>query len=348
MVNYWLEMGVDGFRCDVIHSISKDFSAPEGGGIGPHLHEYLHELHTRAFGPHGALTIGETWNLTAAQMLELTGRTRGELTAAFQFEHLMLGRENGDKFRRSAFDRAAFTDILARWDKALRDDGCPVLVLENHDQPRALSRFGDSRYPRESATMLAALVYGMRGIAVVYQGQELGLENPVFPALDAYRDIETIHAAQALAGTLDETALLDALNFGSRDNARVPMPWSGAPNGGFTTGTPWISASFDPQRTVAAEEADPDSVLQFYRRLLRLRQADAVLRRGDFTLLLNEGGTVVYRRSLGADVRLVVARFSDAEAPLPEIVPPEAECLLCNYPDPGAALRPYEARILKV
>ncbi|MBQ9414709.1 MAG: alpha-glucosidase [Clostridia bacterium] len=347
MINYWLDMGVDGFRCDVINSISKDFTA-DAPGMGPHLHEYLHELHVKALGPHGALTVGETWGMTPAQTLLMTSEARGELTMTFQFEHLMLGRVGWDKFRRCDVDRKAFVDILAKWEYGLKDDGYPVLVMENHDQPRALSRFGDDRYPFESATMLAALLYGMRGVAVVYEGQELGLANPTFPTLADYRDIETINAYHEMENDYDEQTLLEMMNFGSRDNSRVPMPWDGSAHAGFTTGTPWIVADFDPTKTVAAEEADENSVLWFYRKLFRLRQNDPVLLHGDFELLQNEDGTAVYRREKDGDVRLVVVRFADTPAPLPTIVPANTEALLANYPNGGDTLRPYEARILKI
>lgn len=350
MVNYWLDMGVDGFRCDVINSISKDFSAPHGGGIGPHLHEYLHELHERALKPHGALTVGETWGLTPEQTLELTGDARGELTMSFQFEHLLLGRVGGDKFLRCPVDRKAFVDILSKWQEGLKNDGYPVLVMENHDQPRALSRFGDSAYPYESATMLAMLLYGMRGVPFLYQGQELGLSDPVFHSLSEYRDIETLNAYTAMRGTYSDEELLPMLNFGSRDNSRVPMPWSDAPNGGFTSGTPWIKTNVDPARTAEAEETDPRSVLHFYRRLLSLRKQNNCLRRGDFTLLKNDDGTVLYRRACGDSTVLVLCRFADSPAPVPALVPKSAALLFGNYEnaDAHAPLRPYEARLLTV
>lgn len=346
MVNYWLDMGVDGFRCDVINNISKDL---EKGvlGMGPHQHEYLHELYEKAFGPHGALTIGETWGLTPEQTLAMTGEARGELTATFQFEHILLGRVGGDKFLECEVDRKAFTDILAKWEYGLKDDGYPVLVMENHDQPRALSRFGDEKYPFESATMLAVLLYGMRGIAVIYEGQELGLSNPKFKKLSDYRDIETLNAYRELQSGYDEKTLLDMMNFGSRDNARVPMPWDGSRHAGFTSGTPWIEADFDPQRTVAAEDADGGSVLNFYRRLFALRQNDAVLLHGEFELLENENGTVLYSRKKDGETRYIAVRFADTRSPLPALLPRNAECILCNYADAPGELRPYEARIYK-
>lgn len=219
--------------------------------------------------------------------------------------------------------------------------------MENHDQPRALSRFGDEEYPFESATMLAVLLYGMRGIAVIYEGQELGLSNPRFEKLSDYRDIETLNAYRDLKNDFDEKALLKMMNFGSRDNSRVPMPWDGSEHAGFTAGTPWIEAGFDAKRTVAAEDAYGGSVLNFYRRLFALRQSDAVLLHGGFELLENENGTVLYSREKDGETRYIAVRYANTPAPLPARLPRNAECILCNYASAADKLRPYEARICK-
>ncbi len=349
MVNYWLDMGVDGFRCDVINSISKDFESPYGGGNGPRLHEYLHELHEKALGPHKAFTVGETWGLTPKQALVLTGEARGELTTTFQFEHLLLGRIGGDKFAPEPLDKTAFTDILAKWEYGLAADSYPVLVMENHDQPRALSRFGDLNYPFESATMLATLLYGMRGIPFIYQGQELGLANPTFTAMSEYRDIETINAYKELkeSGKFTEEELLAKMQYGSRDCARTPMPWSMGENGGFTEGTPWIKARADKGFTVEEQEADPNSVLNYYRRLLALRKSEPALAEGEFQLLLNEQGTVVYTRQWQDEKIFVACRFADTEAELPAAVPKNGTLLLSNYQATGSTLLPYQAVIIK-
>ena len=350
MINYWLDMGVDGFRCDVINNISKDFSSPYAGGIGPHLHEYLHELHVRALGPHKALTIGETWGLTPEQALALTGAARGELTTTFQFEHLLLGRVNGDKFDPEPVDRKAYVDILAKWENGLKDDGYPVLVMENHDQPRALSRFGDrGKYPFESATMLAAMLYGMRGIAVIYQGQELGLHDPTFRTMDEYRDIETIHAYNELkaTGKWTQEELLAKMQFGSRDCGRTPVPWTTGAHGGFTTGTPWIKTQIDAGFTVQEQEADAHSVLHFYREMLRIRKSEPCLRDGEFTLLENNvSGVSVYTRSCGKETVYVVCNFSGEDNPLPACVP-DGVVLLANYGGKAGKLRPFEALWVK-
>ncbi len=349
MINYWLDMGVAGFRCDVINSLAKD----DDGNVvfGDRLHSYLHQLHEEALGPHGALTIGETWGLTPAQALALTGEARGELTATFQFEHLLLGRIDGDKWRREPVDRTVYMDIFAKWEEGLKDDGYPVLVMENHDQPRALSRFGDrDKFPYESATMLGGMLYGMRGIAVIYQGQELGLHDPTFNTIDEYRDIETINAYDELkaTGEFTEEELIDKMQFGSRDCGRTPIPWTTGKNGGFTDGTPWIKTQVDPGFTVEEQENNERSVLNFYRRMLALRQSDPCLKDGAFALLLNENNTSVYTRTLGDETVYVVSRFDETEAPMPACVPENAQVMLSNYDVVDmTTLKPYQVTWFK-
>ncbi len=346
MINFWLDMGVDGFRCDVINYISKDLSSPYGTCNGPRLHEYLHQLHEYALAPHKAITVGETWGLSPEQALMLTGEARGELTMSFQFEHLLLGRINGDKFDPEPVDRKAYMDILAKWEYGLANDGFPVLVMENHDQPRALSRFGDrENYPYESATMLAAMLYGMRGVPFIYQGQELGLHDPTFNSIDEYRDIETINAYNEYKenGRFPEEELLDRMQFGSRDCGRTPIPWTTGKNGGFTEGTPWIKTQVDKGFTVEEQDNDEDSVLNFYRRMLAVRKSEKCILDGEFKLLLNENNVGVYSQTLGDEVMYVVYRFDDAECPMPDIIPENARVILSNYKTTGKTLRPYEA-----
>ena len=349
MINYWLDMGVDGFRCDVINNISKDFTRAYAGGNGPRLHEYLHELHVKALEPHGAFTVGETWGLTPAQALDLTSEERGELTTTFQFEHLLLGRVNGDKFDPEPVDRKAFVDILAKWEYGLSEDSYPVLVMENHDQPRALSRFGDKNYPYESATMLASLLYGMRGVIFIYQGQELGLHDPIFNSLDEYRDIETLNAYRDLKslGKFSDEELLRKMQFGSRDCGRTPIPWTTEKEGGFTNGTPWIKTQVDKGYTVEEQDGDEKSVLNFYRRLLSVRRNTACMGDGRFELLLNDGKTSVYARTLDGETVYVVTRFDENECVIPECVPTDAKVILNNYDSFGNTLKPYQSVWLK-
>ncbi|MBR4278741.1 MAG: hypothetical protein IKT34_01065, partial [Clostridia bacterium] len=330
----------------VINNISKDFTRPYAGGNGPRLHEFLHELHLRALEPHGAFTVGETWGLTPAQALDLTGEARGELTTTFQFEHLLLGLVNGDKFDPEPVYRKAFVDILAKWENGLANDSYPVLVMENHDQPRALSRFGDrEKYPYESATMLAMLIYGMRGIPFIYQGQELGLHDPTFSSIEEYRDIETINAYNELkaTGKFIEDELIAKMQFGSRDCGRTPMPWSTESEGGFTNGTPWIKTQVDSGFTVEEQEKNEKSVLNLYRKLIKLRKEMPALADGEFELLLNENGLSVYTRKADGETIYVVSRFDETEIAMPDCVPAGMTVILNNYDSVGDTLKPYQS-----
>ncbi len=349
MVNFWLDMGVDGFRCDVINNISKDFSRSYGGGNGPRLHEFLNELSERSFIPHGALTVGETWGLTPKQVLELTGENRNELTLSFQFEHLLLGRRGGDKFIRDEVERQKFVDILAKWENGLADDGFPVLVMENHDQPRALSRFGDEKYPFESATMLAMLLFGMRGMPFIFQGQELGLPNPIFSSIDEFRDIETLNAFAELkaSGEFSDGELLAKMQFGSRDNARTPICWDCSENGGFSSRAPWIKTHIYPENTVHAQQSNENSVFNFYKKLIKIRKENPIFIDGKFELLFNKNDLSIYTLTLDDEKLYVVANFSDSKKTLHNIIPKDANVILNNYLTFEKTLLPYQAVWLK-
>lgn len=353
MINYWLDMGVDGFRCDVINSISKDFTAPYGGGIGPHLHEYLHELNRKAFAPHGAMTVGETWGLTPETALDFTGADRQELTMTFQFDHVCCGWD-GSKFKKGKFDAKMFVGLLAHWQAGLNGRGWNTLVNENHDLPRSVSQFGDETvYVRESAKMLATLLYGMQGTPYIYQGQELGLINPHFGDISEYDDIETINAYHELAKKYEIPKVLKMLNDGSRDNSRVPMPWDGSKNAGFTAGKPWIkSGDYPAFMTAERERSDENSVFQYYKKLIALKKTDECLIYGDFRLLKNEHNVCVYERSYNGKKRIVICLFGTNAQSIANIygIRPGG-VVLSNYPDAAIgeriALRPYEAMIVK-
>lgn len=353
MANYWLDLGVDGFRCDAINCISKDLSVPACGAIGPHLHEYLHELNRKAFAPHEAMTVGETWGLTPEQALDFIGADRQELTMTFQFDHICCGWENG-KFKKGKFDPAAFVDMLAKWQNGLNGKGWNALFNENHDLPRSVSRFGnETTHVKESAKMLATLVYCMQGTPYIYQGQELGLINPRFDDISEYRDIETINAYKEMKDEYTYSELLKMLNLGSRDNARVPMPWNESENEGFTSGTPWINAGNYPVfMTAERERNDKDSVFQYYKKLIALKKSEECLIYGDFKLITNENDVCVYERNYSGEKIVVLCLFGDNQRSIENTLGlQKGNLLLSNYPDADIAdkinLRPYEAMIVR-
>ncbi len=313
MMRWWLDRGVDGFRMDVINMISKDTSLPDavprpgsmyGRGdqyfsCGPRNHEFLQEMYREVFagrntavgttgGAH-VLTVGEMPGVTIPQALLFTEPERHELDMVFQFEHVQLDI-GADKFHLRPLHLPDLKASLANWQAGLAGRGWNSLYWGNHDQPRAVSRFGDDGAHRvASAKTLATVLHLHQGTPYVYQGEELGMANAPFAAIGDFRDIETLnyYAQAAARGDVDLAALLAAMLKMSRDQARTPVQWDASPHAGFTTGTPWIAVNPDyVSVNAAAEVGQPGSVFEHYRRLIELRHTDPVITDGDFELLL--------------------------------------------------------------
>jgi oligo-1,6-glucosidase len=373
MMRWWLDRGVDGFRMDVINMISKDVGPdgalhdgpPRPGGTlgdgsasylcGPRIHEFLQEMHREVFAGRDAvlLTVGEMPGVTLEQARLFTDPACGEVDMVFQFEH--VGLDHGpSKWDLRPLRIRDLKASLGRWQTGLAEAGWNSLYWDNHDQPRAVSRFGDDspRYRRDSATCLATLLHLHRGTPYVYQGEELGMANFPFAAIGDFRDVESINQyAAAVAAGQAEDGVLRALRRMSRDNARTPVQWDASPSAGFTTGTPWLPVNPDHVSWNAeAQRDDPRSVLAHYRRLIALRHSDDVVALGDFTMLLPEHEEVyAFRRSLGGAALLVVCNLGRTAYPLASLLPEAigAELVLGNLADAGDALRPWEARVLR-
>ncbi len=330
MMRWWLDRGVDGFRMDVVNFISKDPALPDGAVTGdgplgdgsphfvcgPRIHDHLQEMHREVFAryPGRLLTVGEMPGVTVEQARLFTDPARAEVDMVFQFEH--VGLDHG----RHKFDLRPLrlTDLkasLGRWQTELADTGWNSLYWNNHDQPRAVSRFGDDspRHRVRSATALATVLHLHRGTPYVYQGEELGMANAPFHTIDDFRDIETLnHYAQSLRAGEKPEDVLPGLRAMGRDNARTPMQWDASPHGGFTTGTPWLPVNPDHSEVnAAAARANPASVYHHYRRLIALRHGEPAVVHGDFTMLLPDDERVyAFTRRYGGTVLLVVANLS--------------------------------------
>jgi oligo-1,6-glucosidase len=381
MMRWWLDRGVDGFRMDVINMISKDTSLPDttprpgsryGPGdqyftCGPRNHEFLQEMYREVFAGRDAqdkhvLTVGEMPGVTIPQAVDFTAPGRHELDMVFQFEHVELD-EGADKFDLRPLRLPDLKASLANWQAGLAGRGWNSLYWGNHDQPRAVSRFGDDgAYRVASAKTLATVLHLHQGTPYVYQGDELGMVNAPFAAIGDFRDIETLnyYAQAATRGDVDLATLLTAIRKMSRDQARTPVQWDTSANAGFTTGTPWIAVNPDyPEVNAAAQVGQPGSVYEHYRRLIELRHADPLITDGGFELLLPDHPAIwaFLRRGQDADGRhgelLVAANFSaDVTA---AVLPLDAEwadatVVLTNLtdggplqPPPDLKLRPWES-----
>lgn len=375
LMGRWLDRGVDGFRLDVINFVSKDVDA--GGGLrdapaapgqvladgrdgfvnGPRLEEYLQELDQRVFERttrrgEPVVSIGEMPDVTIDLARRITAREEGSLDMVFSFEHVDLDHEPGDKWRSRPTRPAEAVANLARWQIGI-GSGWNSLYWSNHDQPRAVSRWGDpDRFRVASAKTLGTVLHLMRGTPFIYQGEELGLPGARWRNRADLRDVESLnYLASAVAAGEPERDVLERIACVGRDNARTPMPWDGSPQGGFTTGNPWIAMAPGHRGLDAqSQEADGASVLAHYRALIALRHEHSVIVEGTFTLLEGtDPDTVVYRRELTGVSLLVVARLASTGGALPALGPAaDGRLLLSTHPEAGsrAHLEPWESRVL--
>lgn len=330
MINRWLDRGVDGFRMDVISALAKAPGLPDGKGEGyvftpeyfafqPRLHDYLREMRRRCFDGRQCMCVGETTFVTTQNANSVVGDGR-ELDLLFQFDFMDVDGQDG-KWNVIPFDLKKFKDILVRWQEAIDWN---TLFWGNHDQPRVVSRFGSTATEAlrvQSAKMLATAMYLLRGTPFLYQGEEIGMTNFPFRSEEELRDVESLNLlAQARREGREAWAWNGILHKG-RDNARTPMQWEDAPQAGFTTGQPWIAVNPNYHDiNVRKAQADPNSILCFYRELLALRQRENALLRGTFHLLLPEHPQLLaYERVFGRDRVIVCCNFSSR----PAVLPPE-------------------------
>lgn len=371
LMRFWLDKGIDGFRMDVINYISKTPEMPDGPMMnrlygnfrpyclnGPRVHEFLQEMNREVLSHYDVMTVGETPGVSVEQAQRYTGPDEHELNMVFQFAHVNLDYDENGKWTLKRVPLDGLRRVLSEWQTGLHGKGWNSLYLNNHDQPRMVSRFGDDSTEAlrsASAKMLGVLMHMMQGTPYVYQGEELGMTNVAFPDISDYRDIDTLNAWNEMTGELGVSPehMLACIHRRSRDNARTPMQWSAAPNAGFTTGTPWIGVNPNYETINAeAQENDPDSVLCFYRRLIALRRELPIITEGDYTLLLADHPQVfAYQRSWQGQRLYVICSFSAQTFDAPEILPYcGGRLLLCNYAPDGdtQTLRPYEARVYLV
>ena len=364
IMRFWLDMGVDGFREDVITFISKHPQLPDGipflpaiNGLpyykdGPNLLTYLREFR-EVVREYGAIQIGEAPMTPVGTALRyLSGEDR-VLDMMIQFD-TMTADCFLTEYVHHDFWLRKLKRAFSRWQYALQGKAWNALYLENHDHPRVISRYGSEAFWRESGTMLAASYIFQQGTPFLYQGQEIGMTNIRLPSIDMYEDVASIQTYHRFYKHQSEEKRMRRIHMASRDSARTPMQWSGAPNAGFSEVQPWFHVNPNyPEVNVEREEGDPNSILNFYRRCLHLRKSSQTLLTGAYREHdpLN-GKLYLYERYGGEERFLVVCSFSEKEEGFrfPKGFDGSgAELMLCNYPEEGAAdsLRPYEARVFR-
>ena len=335
MMRWWVTRGVDGFRMDVINLISKPEWLTGGGPLpeiaphhsmqnGPRLNDFLQEMHREVgLSENSLFTVGEMPGATVEVAQSVTDPARHELNMVFTFEHVDLDRvPGGHKWDLAPLELPALKENLAHWQVGLENAGWNSLYWDNHDQPRAVSRFGDDapEFRVASAKTLATVLHLHKGTPYVYQGEEVGMTNAPFQRIEDYEDIESInHYTLASADGVPEETILHSLLVKSRDHARTPMQWDSSENAGFTSGTPWFALNPNyPEINAEAVVNDPDSVFHHYRKLIELRHSDQAVREGRFQLLLADHSQIwAFTRTLGDRVLLVVANCSSEDVEIP-------------------------------
>jgi len=326
IMRFWLDKGVSGFRMDVIPFISKrdglpdltdqQLAAPEHVyADGPRIHRYLHDLNRTALAPYGAMSVGEAFGVDFVRAPLFTDGRRDELSMIFHFDAVRLDR---DGWRRKAWTLPALKAVYAAIDRSAGEHGWATSFLGNHDNPRVVSHFGDdSPEGREpSAKALATLILTQRATPFLYQGDELGMTNYPFRTIEDFDDIEVRGQWRELVetGRVQADEYLSHLRHTSRDHSRTPMQWSAGPNGGFTSGRPWLAVNPNAAKINAeAQIGDPRSIFAFYQRLIALRKGEPALVRGAFHDVDPAHPQVfAYTRTLDAEPLIVVINLSRA------------------------------------
>lgn len=373
LMKFWMDKGVDGWRMDVIASISKytDFpDYPEEPGRkyytgymhsnGPRLHEFIQEMNREVMSQYDCMTVGEAPGSNSENASLFVDPARKELDMIFTFEHMNIDRVPGHvnrKWELKPFRLTELKQVMSDWQVNLEGRGWNALYLENHDQPRVISRWGnDTLYRKECAKAYATVLHGMKGTPYVYQGEEIGMVNANYE-LDEYQDVEVRNARLELVDrdkTITEAAFKKAVWNKSRDNARTPMQWNAGKNAGFTTGTPWFQVN--PRYSeIHVEEAlaDADSVFYYYQKLIRLRHEEDILTEGSYQLMLSDDEELfVYEREHDGKCWLVAANLSE----YPVSVKRLAGVLYQNYRSviqnrpvmmEAECIQPYEAFIVE-
>ncbi len=364
MVRWWLEKGIDGFRMDVINYISKRSGLPEGNtrvgelmgfyGVehyfyGPRLHEYLRELKKEAFSPYNAFSVGETPGIGIEMSKLLTADYRNELDMIFSFDHL----ENPGKVRFDdyLYDLNYYKDYMIEWMENYGSASQMSLFFENHDNPRMVSKVDpDPKYRDVLAKLLAVMQMTLRGTPFIYQGQELGMVNKDFKSIDQLRDVESINYYSELKNTTSETEAFKRILAGTRDHSRTPMQWSNSKSAGFSDSEPWIGTDDDYKLCNTEDQGkDENSVLNFYRSLIKLRKAYSALIYGDINITNKKVPDLfTYYRKNEKETFFIECNLSRNTVKRQEKLV-NATKLISNYPDTDERiLRPYEASVWRI
>jgi len=364
ILKFWLDMGVDGFREDVITFISKkeglpdDYIMPASKGFnyfnhGPHLHEYLEEFNRDVFSKYDCMTLAEAPMVTPKVALKYIDETNAPVLDMM----IQFATQEADclftDFNPMPFSLRKLKRAYSSWQDGLEGKGWNMLYIENHDHARMVSRYGSEKFRKESAKMLAVSYMFLKGTPFIYQGQEIAMSNwyPADPEM--YEDVQTRWQYENVGTKKSPEKRLARLWHASRDSARTPVQWDDSENAGFTTGTPWFYVNENYKEVnVAEQEADEDSVLNFYRKVIKLRKELSCVRHGKYKEYDKFSSEIyTYSREDEKEKILVVCSFSEnlVDWKVPSgFDMNKAEQILGNYKEaPSYVMRPYETRVYR-
>ncbi len=372
MMRYWLDIGIDGFRLDVINLLSKDQDFPDDTlntftddgrkyyTDGPKIHDYLKEMNKEVFSRYNnVITVGEMSSTSLEACIKYTKPESKELSMIFSFHHLKTDYKNKDKWELQKSDIKELKEYFTKWQNGMgKENGWSALFWCNHDQPRIVSRMGNETvYRYESAAMLATLLHMMQGTPYIYQGEEIGMLNAHFDKITDYEDVESLNAYKNMihAGKTNEEAL-KILRERSRDNSRTPVQWDNTENSGFSTGKPWIEMGKMADGINVEEDLKSNkSVFSYYKKLINLRKEYDIIRDGNFTILdADSKDTFIYTRETKGETLYIICNLTDKPVEIDKKIIDSAadgKCLITNtdIPCEKGILKPYEAsvRLLK-
>ena len=367
IIKFYLDMGVDGFRCDVINLISKDQRFKNGRNPlilvgkkyfinGPRLHEYLHELNRDVLSNYDAMTVGETVFTNLEDVKKLTDLEREELSMVFNFDHTSVDNFLGVKWLMRKFSLKRFKKRLDKYQYGLANVGWNSLFYENHDQRRSVGRFNtsDDKHRIESAKMLATTMYFLKGTPFIYQGQEIGMTNMQVKSIDEFVDIESKNVINTMKSLhLPKKYIDKSIRNGSRDNSRIPMQWDDSVYAGFSEVEPWLKVNENKSFiNVEASKKDPNSIFNYYKKLIQIHKDEFLVKEGVYKdLLPNSNKLFVYERMGENELLLVVSNFTSKEIKckiLNKYQEYKVEVLLNNYDDVFDKLQPYQTILYKL
>ena len=367
MINWWLDKGIDGFRVDAISHINKeeglvDMDNPDNLKYVPSfdkhmnvegIHDYLRELKENTFSKYDIMTVGEANGVKAEQATDWVGENDGKFNMLFQFEHI-------DLWNSSEFNLPNLKKVWNKWQVNLENDGWNALFIENHDITRVVSSWGDdTRFLKESAKALGLLYFMHKGTPFIYQGQEIGMTNVKFNDINEYDDIRSINEYNQLInqGMSPKDALEHIWNT-SRDNTRTPMQWDDSLNAGFSKSNPWIHVNPNYKYINVKEQLeDDDSILNFYKKMIKIKKSSECLIYGKYNLILEDDTNIFANERILNDEKFLVIcnlKSESSNYKYEKLTLKYENLILSNYNVDAHKdlnnfeLKPWEARLYKI